>query len=96
MSRQGNINRNPISTPRAAPHSQSIASFQMKAAAEKPKQADDDQINGNDIIQQPGHNQNENASDERHKRADTQIQIHGASFFFRDMQPRNMRSTVPK
>jgi hypothetical protein len=68
-------------TARAAPHSQSVASFQMKAAAEKPKQADDNQIDGNDKIQQPRHNQNENASDERNKRADTQVKIHGASFF---------------
>jgi hypothetical protein len=31
-------------------------SSEMKTAAEKPEQANDDQIDGNDIVQQTGHN----------------------------------------
>ena len=38
------------------------------ARAEQPKQADNNQIYGDDVIQQTRHNQNENAGDQRNQR----------------------------
>lgn len=50
----------------------------MKTAhAEKPDQADDDQINRDDEVQQTRHEQNENARDERHQRCKAYMNIHG-------------------
>jgi hypothetical protein len=47
------------------------------SGAKQSQQSDDDQVKGYDIVQQLGHDENENAGDKRYQRADTQGEIHG-------------------
>lgn len=50
------------------------------ARAEKPDQADDDQINGNDIIQQAGHDQDKYPGKQRYQGGKTERYIHRDTF----------------
>jgi hypothetical protein len=53
-------------------------SSQLKTAgAEESQKSDDDQIDGDNIVQQLGHYENKNAGDKRDQRTDTQGEIHG-------------------
>src|SRR5487761_509808 len=70
-------------------------SLQMEIAAEQAKQADHDQINGNDIVQQARHSQDQNACDKRYERADTQVQVHDTSFLLRGAAWQQMRE-IPR
>ena len=47
------------------------------AAAEEPDQSDDDQVKGDDVVQQPGHDQNENSGEQRYQGSQTEGDIHG-------------------
>jgi hypothetical protein len=47
------------------------------AGTEEPNQSDDDQIEGDDQVQQPGHEKNENPGDQRNQRCNSQVDIHG-------------------
>jgi len=48
------------------------------AGAEKSNESDDDQINRDNIVQQPGHDQNENTGDKRYQGGKAQVEIHGS------------------
>jgi hypothetical protein len=47
--------------------------------AEETEQSDDDQVDGNDIVQHARHNQDENAGDKRYKRTDAHGDVHFCS-----------------
>src|ERR1700722_10352257 len=47
------------------------------AGAEQTEQADNDQIQSNDVVQQLRHHQDQDAGDQRHNRRETQIDMHG-------------------
>src|SRR5512135_284849 len=50
---------------------------QMEAVrAEEPHQSNDDQVDGNDIVQQARNDQDENAGEQRYHRPNTQIDVH--------------------
>jgi hypothetical protein len=53
--------RRAIASPPIASSRGSCVLLQVEAAAEQSKQADDDQMDGNDVVEQPGHNGNEYA-----------------------------------
>ena len=44
--------------------------------SEEPYQPDGNQINGNDIVQQAGHDQNQNPGYERYQRRKSQVDVH--------------------
>ena len=46
------------------------------AGAEEPDQSDDDQINGDDVIEEPGHDENEYPGDQRYQWSKTQVDSH--------------------
>jgi hypothetical protein len=46
--------------------------------AEESNQSDDDQIKGDDIVQQPRYDKNENPGDQRYQGSKSQGDIHGA------------------
>src|SRR6188768_1662505 len=48
------------------------------AGPEQPDQADDDQVKGDDIVQQPGHDENENPGNQRYQGAEAQGDVHEA------------------
>jgi hypothetical protein len=52
----------------------------MKIAAEKSQESNDYQINTNNIVQEPGHDQNENTGNKRHQRCKAHGDVHTASF----------------
>jgi hypothetical protein len=52
------------------------------AGTEKSQEANDDQIKADNIVQQPGHDQNEKTGDKGHQRAKTQGDIHGGILFY--------------
>ena len=54
------------------------------AGAEQSNQSDDDQINGDNVVQQPGYEQYENAGDQRNHGTKGQGDIHGMSFNLND------------
>src|ERR1700730_17587814 len=45
-------------------------------AAEQPEQSGDNQVDGNDVVEQPRHDQNENAGDQRNERGESEIHMH--------------------
>src|ERR1700722_9265116 len=45
-------------------------------AAEQAEQSGDDQIDGYDVVEQPRHDQNKNAGDQRDERSQTEIHVH--------------------
>ena len=49
------------------------------AGTEESNQSDDDQIKGDNIVQQPGHDQNEDPGDQRYQGSKTQGDIHVGS-----------------
>jgi hypothetical protein len=49
---------------------------QPATAAEQAQQPYDDQVNGDDVIQQPRHHQNQNAGDEGYYGGEAQIHVH--------------------
>ena len=49
--------------------------------AEESNQPDDDQVEGDDIVQQAGNDKNENPGDQRYQGSKTQGDIHGANLF---------------
>jgi hypothetical protein len=63
-----------------------VSSKVKVAGTEESNQSDDDQIKGDDIVQQPGHGKNENPGDQRYERSKTQMDIHEGilsfQFFF--------------
>jgi hypothetical protein len=48
-----------------------------RATAEQAEQSGDDQIDGNDVVEQPRHDQNEDAGKQRNDRRETEIDVHG-------------------
>src|SRR5436190_1492207 len=46
------------------------------ASAEEPQQSDDDQIDGNNVVEQARHDQDEDAGDQGNERADAECEIH--------------------
>jgi hypothetical protein len=51
---------------------------------EKSRESNDDQINADNIVQQPGHDQNEKTGDKRHQRGKAQGDMHGGILFRED------------
>lgn len=52
----------------------------MEAAGTKePQKPDDDEVEGNNVVQQLRHDQNQNAGDKRNKWADSQCEVHDDS-----------------
>ena len=47
--------------------------------AEQANEADNDEIDGHDVIQHPGHHKDENARQKRDERRQTELQIHSIS-----------------
>jgi hypothetical protein len=52
----------------------------MKSAAEKSQEANDYQINTHNIVQEPGHDQNENTGNQGYQRGKAHGDVHTASF----------------
>jgi len=50
-------------------------------ATENPDQPDDDQVNGNDVIQQPWHYQDQNSRNQGNQRSYAQLHVHGDILF---------------
>lgn len=55
---------------RVAPARAPYVLTHVQVAAEESKQADDDQVDRNDVVQRPRHDESQNACDERYKRCD--------------------------
>lgn len=52
------------------------------SCTEEPDQTDDDEIKGNDIVQQPGHDQDQDSCNQRYQRANTQSHVHAGFLFW--------------
>jgi hypothetical protein len=50
---------------------------------EEPNQSDGDQINGDDVVQQAGHDQNQNPGYQRYQGCKSQVDVHELASFFR-------------
>ena len=48
------------------------------ATAEDPDQSDNDQVYGDDVIQQARHHENKNAGNQRNQRSERQVNVHEA------------------
>ncbi len=55
---------------------QAAAGLPQVYIAEQPQQAEDDQLGRDDIVQQPGHDQNQYACDQRYEGPQSQVDIH--------------------
>jgi len=50
--------------------------------AQEPDEANDDQVDGDDEVQQPGHDKNENSGDQRYQGSKTEVDINKDTFSF--------------